>query len=103
MAMKTQSKDNVSQTTLMDSIVKEKIPTAYWDEWSSAVKQQKPDYLYYLISLRTEDEYSPLLRGLVLTSLLGETASTEGYEMIKTAPETAWKQAIAQQQGGVSK
>ena len=96
-AMKVQSKDNVNQTTLLDSIVKERIPTAYWEEWTTAVKQQKADYLYYLISLRTEDEYSPLLRGLVLTSLLGDTASTEGYEMIKTAPETSWKQAIAQQ------
>jgi len=98
-AMKTQSKDNVNQTTLLDSVVKERIPSAYWEEWTNAVKQQKADYLYYLVSLRTEDEYSPLLRGLVLTSLLGDAASTEGYEMIKTAPETSWKQAIAQQQG----
>ena len=84
-----------SSISLLDNEIKEKIPSVYWEEWSDAVKQQKPDYLYYLVSLRQQDEFSPLLRGLILTSILKDSASTEGFEMIKSAPQTAWKDSIA--------
>ena len=86
-----------AQNTLLTAEVKEKIPTPYWDEWQNGVKQQKPDYLYYLISLRSQDEFSPLLRGLVLTTLLRDSAATEGYELIKAAPESPWKGSILNQ------
>ncbi len=95
LAMSYHPKGSVTAISLLDEEVKEKIPSVYWEEWSNAVKQQKPDYLYYLISLRTQDEFSPILRGLVLTSLLKDAASTEGFEMIKSAPQTAWKESIA--------
>ena len=90
-----QDKDNSGPTTLLSLSVKEKIPSVYWDEWTSAVKLQKADYLNYLISIRAQDDFSPLLRGLVLTSLMKDSAGTEGYEMIKSAPESPWKQSIA--------
>lgn len=88
-------KESATKISLLDSEVKEKIPSTHWEEWSNAVKNQKPDYLYYLISLRAQDEFSPLLRGLVLTSLLKDSAATEGFEMIKSAPSTPWKESIA--------
>ena len=94
-SMSFHPKETAVKITLLDADVKEKVPTAYWDEWSTAVKQQRSDYLYYLISLRAQDDFSPLLRGLVLTSMLKNTAATEGYEMIKSAPQTAWKDSIS--------
>lgn len=95
LAMSFHPKESSATISLLDPEVKEKIPSTYWEEWSNAVKQQKPDYLYYLISLRAQDEFSPLLRGLVLTSLLKDSAATEGFEMIKSAPQTPWKESIA--------
>ena len=80
-----------STDLLVSKEIQNLIPTQLWGEWTEGVKEQKSDYLFYLLTLieSTKPEFktvSPVLRGLVL--LIGNAAPTEAYELVKAAPNT---------------
>jgi tetratricopeptide (TPR) repeat protein len=84
---------------LLSKEIQDRVPTHLWGEWKHGVDQSRRDFLFHLISVMeasTESVKSvgPILRGLVL---LQSNASSEAFELIRTADDSPWKSSLMSQ------
>ncbi len=84
------------QDLLLSAEIKKEIPVHLWDEWKTGVMNNQRDYLFYLLSLMETSApvlkaNSSAIKGL---ALLTGNAPTEAYELIRAAPESAWKTSL---------
>lgn len=73
----------IIENALLEPETLKHIPDELRSEWTRATQKKEADLLHYLISIRKHDQQSDALRGLVLITLLHDSAKVEGFQLIK--------------------